>query len=104
MSSVPTPTCCCAGSTTARRPSDRYRWDAPERQQVADLIDAASQADDETERAGLWKQALDIIAEEAPLYPILHTQVVTAHDADALEGFEGAATTGMYFLETERKD
>lgn len=85
-------------------PSDRYRWDAPERQQVADLIDAASQADDETERADLWKQALDIIAEEAPLYPILHTQVVTAYDADALEGFEGAATTGMYFLDAERKD
>lgn len=85
-------------------PVDRARWDSPARQQVADLLDEASQTEDETERADLWKQALDVIADEAPLYPILHTQVVTAYDSDTLDGFEGAATTGMYFLETERKD
>lgn len=83
-------------------PVDRMRWDAPERQQVADLLDEASQTEDETQRNALWKQVLDIVAEEAPLYPILHTKTVTAYNGDSPEGFEGPATTGLYFLEAER--
>ena len=83
-------------------PVDRMRWEDPARQEVADLLDEASTTTDEAERAELWKQVLDIVAEEAPLYPILHTKVVTAYDGDALEGFEGPATTGLYFLGTKR--
>lgn len=83
-------------------PEDRMRWNAPERQQVADLLDQAAQTEDEAERQALWKQVLDIVAEEVPLYPILHTKVVTAYDGDKLEGFKGPATTGLYFLGTER--
>lgn len=83
-------------------PVDRMRWAGPARQEVADLLDEAATTDDETERAGLWKQVLDIVADEAPLYPILHTKVVTAYDGDALEDFEGPATTGLYFLDAKR--
>lgn len=85
-------------------PVDRMRWDDPQRQQVADLLDEASRTEDEAERDALWKQVLDIVAEEAPLYPIYHTKTVTAYDSDALEGFTGPATTGLYFLDTERTD
>lgn len=83
-------------------PVDRMRWESPARQQVADLLDKASMTTDEAERDALWKQVLDIVADEAALYPILHTKVVTAYDGDALDNFEGPATTGLYFLETKR--
>ncbi|WP_207769336.1 ABC transporter substrate-binding protein [Nocardioides currus] len=85
-------------------PTDRMRWQGPARDEVASLLDQASVTEDEAERDDLWKQVLDIVAEEAPLYPILHTKVVTASDPDALEGFEGPATTGLYFLDTQRAD
>lgn len=84
-------------------PKDRMRWTDPAAKQVADLLDQASKTDDESARSGLWKQVLDIVADEAPLYPILHTKVVTAFDKDALKGFEGPATTGLYFLDAKRK-
>lgn len=84
-------------------PKDRMRWNAPEADEVSKLLDEAAETEDEDARTKLWKQVLDIVAEEAPLYPILHTKVVTAYDADALKGFEGPATTGLYFLDAERK-
>jgi peptide/nickel transport system substrate-binding protein len=83
-------------------PVDRMRWEAPERQQVSDLLDEASRTEDAAERDALWKQVLDIVAEEVPLYPIYHTKTVTAYDDDALEGFAGPATTGLYFLDSTR--
>ncbi|MGH3354229.1 MAG: ABC transporter substrate-binding protein [Nocardioides sp.] len=83
-------------------PVDRMRWESPARQKVADLLDQAAVTEDEKKRDGLWKQVLDIVADEAALYPILHTKVVTAYDPDALESFEGPATTGLYFLGTKR--
>lgn len=84
-------------------PKDRMRWDAPEADQVSKLLDQAAGTEDEAERSKLWKQVLDIVAEEAPLYPILHTKVVTAAAKGALKGFEGPATTGLYFLDAKRK-
>ncbi|WP_245613973.1 ABC transporter substrate-binding protein [Knoellia sinensis] len=85
-------------------PTKRYRWDEAHRTQITGLLDKAAQSTDETERKTLWKQALDIVAEEAPLYPILHTKVVTASDKTKLDGFSSAGTTGLYFLESSRKD
>ena len=79
-------------------PVDRMRWEGPARKQVADLLDKASKTTGEAARDKLWKQVLDIVADEAPLYPLLHTKVVTAYDDDAIEDFEGPATTGLYFL------
>lgn len=84
-------------------PTKRYRWDAGHRTQIAGLLDKAAQSTDEAERKTLWKQALDVVAEEAPLYPILHTKVVTAYDKTKLDGFAAAPTTGLYFLDTSRK-
>lgn len=84
-------------------PTKRYRWDDAHRTQIAGILDKAAQSTDEAERKTLWKQALDIVAEEAPLYPILHTKVVTAYDKTKIEGFTAAPTTGLYFLDTSRK-
>ncbi|MEE3922581.1 hypothetical protein V2I01_42310 [Micromonospora sp. BRA006-A] len=41
-------------------------------------------------------------ADQVPLYPILHTKVVTAYDPAKVDGFSGASTTGLYFLGTGR--
>ncbi|WP_229402147.1 ABC transporter substrate-binding protein [Micromonospora okii] len=83
-------------------PGQRYRWPAADRKAMADLLDKAAQTPDEAARKAVWKQALDMAAEEAALYPILHTKVVTAYDPAKLAGFSGAATTGLYFLGTGR--
>ncbi|MFG2012224.1 ABC transporter substrate-binding protein [Micromonospora sp. NPDC048868] len=84
-------------------PGQRYRWNATDRKTMADLLDKAAQTPDEGARKALWKQALDMAAEEVALYPILHTKVVTAYDPAKLTGFSGAATTGLYFLGVSRK-
>ena len=84
-------------------PGQRYRWDKADRTRMADLLDQAAQTSDEAKRKELWKQAIDFAADEAPLYPVLHTKVVTASDPTKLDGFSGVATTGLYFLGTSRK-
>ncbi|MGW5668256.1 ABC transporter substrate-binding protein [Micromonospora sp. NPDC003776] len=83
-------------------PGKRYRWDDADRKAMATLLDKAAQTSDEAARKALWKQALDMAADEVPLYPILHTKVVTAYDPAKLTGFSGAATTGLYFLGASR--
>ncbi len=83
-------------------PGQRYRWSDADRKAMATLLDKAAQTPDEAARKALWKQALDKVADEVPLYPILHTKVVTAYDPAKLSGFSGAATTGLYFLGTSR--
>ncbi|MGW0435136.1 ABC transporter substrate-binding protein [Micromonospora sp. NPDC003197] len=83
-------------------PGDRYRWSDADRKAMADLLDKAAQTSDEATRKALWKQALDMVADQVPLYPILHTKVVTAYDPAKVTGFSGAATTGLYFLGSSR--
>ena len=84
-------------------PGKRYRWDAADRKKMSDLLDKAAQSTDEAQRKAMWKQALDFAADEVPLYPVLHTKVVTAYDPTKLQGFTAAPTTGLYFLDTSRK-
>lgn len=83
-------------------PGQRYRWSDADRKAMGDLLDKAAQTSDETARKALWKQALDMAADQVPLYPILHTKVVTAYDPAKVDGFSGASTTGLYFLGTGR--
>jgi len=84
-------------------PTKRYRWAEANRTQIAGILDKAAQSTDEAERKTLWKQALDIVADEAPLYPVLHTKVVTAYDKTKLDGFAASPLTGLYFLDSSRK-
>lgn len=83
-------------------PKDRYRWDDADATKCADLIDQAAKAsgDDQTK---LWQQTFDFIADQVPLYPVFHTKVLTGFDPAKLDGFQGAATTGLYFLDVARK-
>ncbi|MDN5797150.1 MAG: ABC transporter substrate-binding protein [Intrasporangium sp.] len=84
-------------------PVDRARWNAPERTKVAQLLDQAAAESDEAKRKALWKQVIDIVAEQVPLYPVLHTQTVTGWDETKIEGFKPVSTTGLYFLDASRK-
>lgn len=83
-------------------PTDRERWTSPAAKQCNDLIDQAAQATGAQQKA-LWKQIFDLVADEAPLYPVFHTKTITGSDSKALENFQGAATTGLYFLGVSRK-
>lgn len=83
-------------------PNDRERWTSDAAKQCADLIDkAATQSGDE--QKATWKQILDLLSDEVPLYPVFHTKMVTGSDPKKLDGFKGASTTGLYFLNVGRK-
>ena len=84
-------------------PTKRYRWagTAPDKQ-VRALLDQAARSSDAAERKRLWGQVTDIIADEAPIYPILHRKLPTAWKDKALPGFTPLPTTGMSFLNVGR--
>jgi peptide/nickel transport system substrate-binding protein len=80
----------------------RHRWAAtPEAKRCAQIIEDAAKASG-TEQTALWKQALDLIADEVPLYPVFHAKMITGFDPSKIKDFQGAATTGLYFLDASR--
>ncbi|MDQ2844990.1 MAG: ABC transporter substrate-binding protein [Actinomycetota bacterium] len=84
-------------------PVDRFRWDAATAKQCADLIDTAAKAKDDATQKATWKQVLDLLAVQVPLYPVYHTKTVTGSDATKLNNFKGLNTTGLEFLGVSRK-
>ncbi|MCX4552776.1 ABC transporter substrate-binding protein [Streptomyces sp. NBC_01387] len=84
-------------------PESRFHWSGTaEAKKVVKLLDEAAQATDEAKRKDLWGQVTDIVAEQAPLYPILHRKLPTAWDDSALSGFKPVPTTGLSFLDVAR--
>ncbi|NPD31477.1 ABC transporter substrate-binding protein [Eggerthellaceae bacterium zg-1084] len=45
-----------------------------------------------------WNKCFDLIAEEAPLYPLFHRKLATGYQPTLIQGFEPIATTGLVFL------
>lgn len=83
-------------------PQKRFRWDGTkEAGKVLELLDKAARSDDATEQRRLWAEAVDIIAEEAPLYPILHRKLPTAWNEKKITGFRPIPTTGLSFLDVD---
>ncbi|MEX0427376.1 ABC transporter substrate-binding protein [Nocardioides sp. DS6] len=82
---------------------DRMRWSGPAQQKATRLLDQAARSSGSAQTTA-WKQVFDLVADEAPLYPVLHTKTVTASDPTSLTNFHGAATTGLYFLGVGRQD
>ncbi|MEV4481375.1 ABC transporter substrate-binding protein [Micromonospora coxensis] len=80
---------------------DRHRWTNDAATRCAQLIESAAKASG-SQQSEIWKQALDVIADEVPLYPVFHVKTVTAYDPAKLQDFQGAATTGLYFLGASR--
>lgn len=76
----------------------RARWDGtPEFKQIQPLLDQAAQSDADKAKT-LHGQVVDILAEQAPLYPIFHRQLPTAWDDKQLDGFQPLPTTGVSFI------
>lgn len=68
-----------------------------------EILDDAVRSDGE-EQQELWNQAYDLVAEEAPIYPLFHREVLTGYLPDELSGFEPIGTTGLSFTGAEPGD
>lgn len=81
----------------------RFRWaGTPGHQQVVDLMAQAARAQDGGTRKQAWAQAVDVLSDEVPLYPILHRKLPTAWNEQAVTGFAPLPTTGLSFLNVGR--
>jgi peptide/nickel transport system substrate-binding protein len=77
----------------------RFRWAGSQPDvQVRGLLDQAARASDRTARSRYWSQAIDVIADQAVLYPVVHRKLPTAWEASKLSGFKPLPTTGLSFL------
>ncbi|MEU6749091.1 ABC transporter substrate-binding protein [Spirillospora sp. NPDC046719] len=79
-----------------------YNAGTPEAKKVVDLLDRAAREADPAARRTLWSQAIDVVAEQAALYPIFHRKLDTGWKGKALPGFRPMATTGLSFLNVGR--
>lgn len=79
-----------------------YNAGTPEAKKVVDLLDRAAREADPAARKTLWSQAVDVVAEQAALYPIFHRKLDTGWKGKALPGFRPMATTGLSFLNVGR--
>ncbi|TCJ97992.1 peptide/nickel transport system substrate-binding protein [Volucribacter psittacicida] len=85
-------------------PKRRFRWaNTPEFAKVQALLDEAAKAKDHNEARKSWSEAINIIAEYVPLYPIVHRKLPSAWDSSALENYQPLPTTGVSFLGVGRK-
>lgn len=84
-------------------PESRFGWgEDPAYKKVNRLLGRAARTAGAEERKKLWGQVTDLVADEAPLYPILHRELPTAWDDKALSGFKPLSTTGVSFLDVGR--
>lgn len=83
------------GDTWAK---NRFAWsDSAEYKEVQTKLDAALAAS-EADAKKLYSEIINIVAEEAPLYPIFHRKLPTAWDSKKLTGFQPLPTTGISFI------
>lgn len=81
----------------------RSQWkDSEGYTKLHEAMDRAVRATgDEQQQA--WNECFDIVAEEAPIYPLYHKKVTTAWNEDKLDGFKPISLTGMSFLDVSPK-
>ncbi|MFE9207152.1 ABC transporter substrate-binding protein [Micromonospora sp. NPDC007230] len=79
------------------------KWDtSPAAKNLFALMDKATQESDRTKKLELLHQYLDVIAEQAVLYPVLHTELMTAWDPKKLTGVRPQAYPGINLLQAQR--
>ncbi|OXM73729.1 MULTISPECIES: ABC transporter substrate-binding protein [Amycolatopsis] len=72
------------------------RWTGPESQALLDLQNQAAGENDETRRNQLTKQLLDMISDQAVIYPVVFTQLGTAWNAQKITGVRAQGYPGIY--------
>ncbi|MFI6517692.1 ABC transporter substrate-binding protein [Spirillospora sp. NPDC050679] len=84
-------------------PEKRHRSSGTaEAKKVVRLLDEAARATDEAARKKAWAEAIDVVAEQAALYPVFHRKLVTGWNDKALSGFRPVPTTGLSFQNVGR--
>lgn len=71
------------------------RWTGPDQQSLASLLDEAAAETDEGERKKTTKKALDVLADQAVVYPLVFTQLGTAWDAKSISGVRAQGYPGI---------
>jgi peptide/nickel transport system substrate-binding protein len=71
------------------------RWKGVDAKALYDLQDRAAKETDESKRKALTKQLLDLIAEQAIIYPVVFTQLGTAWDARRISGVRAQGYPGI---------
>jgi peptide/nickel transport system substrate-binding protein len=75
-------------------PKQLFYWSAPPRQQILDLLATARGTSGDAQQQA-WKQVQEIIADQVPLYPVAHRDVVTAYDPRRYSSFSALAVGGL---------
>jgi peptide/nickel transport system substrate-binding protein len=75
-------------------PEQLFYWSAPQRQQILDQLAAARASAGQTQQQA-WTRVQEMIAEQVPLYPIAHRNVITAYDPHSFSSFQGLAVGGL---------
>ncbi|GAA3729641.1 ABC transporter substrate-binding protein [Plantactinospora mayteni] len=79
------------------------RWDtSPAAKTIFDLMDQAIREPDEAKKLALTRQYLDMIAEQAVLYPVVHTELMTAWDPKKISGIRPQSYPGFNLLQAQR--
>ncbi|MGH3262666.1 MAG: ABC transporter substrate-binding protein, partial [Trebonia sp.] len=78
-------------------PVARARWTDPAAKECSTLLNQAAALGGGAQQA-VWKQVLDIVAQEAAIYPVYHVKVCTGWNPAQLTNFRPSPTTGLYFL------
>jgi peptide/nickel transport system substrate-binding protein len=66
------------------------------------LMDKATEEPDRQQKLALLHQYLDVIAEQAVLYPVVHTELMTAWNPKKLTGVRAQAYPGVTLLQAKR--
>lgn len=51
------------------------------------------------EQSAAWDKAQEIIAEQVPIYPVVHRKLATAYNKNAIKDFKGSVSSGLYLLD-----
>ncbi|WP_239133583.1 ABC transporter substrate-binding protein [Rugosimonospora africana] len=78
------------------------KWDAStEAKQIFSLMDQAAAQPDKTQKLALEHQYLDLIAQQAVLYPVVHTELMTAWNPKKLSGIQALPYPGYNLLKAK---
>ncbi len=78
------------------------RWDGtPEAQDLFAMMDEATEEQDPERKLQLTHEYLDVIAEQAVLYPTVHNELLTAWDPERLSGVESLPYPGINLLQSK---
>jgi peptide/nickel transport system substrate-binding protein len=79
------------------------KWDSSSDAKVLfAMMDEATQEPDKTRKLQLVHEYLDLIADQAVLYPVVHNELMTAWDPKKLSGVRAQAYPGINLLQAKR--